>query len=98
MSASDSGNYELLDALADELAARYRRGERPSLKEYLDKYPDLGDDIRALFPALVEIEQVKEDRGEPPPSTSLPALEQVGDYRIVREIGRGGMGVVYEAE
>src|SRR5260370_133931 len=98
MSDPSSAKYELLDRLADELAARYRRGERPALKEYLDKYPDLADDLRALFPALVEIEQVKDDHATPPTGSPQPTLEQVGDYRIVREIGRGGMGVVYEAE
>ena len=50
---------------------------------------------------MVEIEQVKEDHQEAdehaaaPPS---PALQQLGDYRIIREVGKGGMGIVYEAE
>jgi hypothetical protein len=100
MANPGSGNYDRLDFLAEEFAARYRRGERPSLKEYIDRNPELADDIRELFPALAEIEQAEEDRRLPPPSgagTGLP-LRQVGDYRLLCEVGRGGMGVVYEAE
>ncbi|MHB1425069.1 MAG: serine/threonine-protein kinase [Gemmataceae bacterium] len=97
MPAHDPSQCELLDQLAEEFAERYRRGERPPLKEYLDKYPELADDIRTLFPALVEIEEVKEDQGETA-VVETPALRQVGDYHIVREVGRGAMGVVYEAE
>jgi WD40 repeat protein/serine/threonine protein kinase len=90
----------LLTRLADEFAERYRRGERPSLGEYADRYPELADDIRELFPALVDMEQAKEDLGEAETATESPLsrLRQLGDFRILREIGRGGMGVVYEAE
>ena len=99
---SGSGQYARLDQLAEEFAERYRRGERPSLREYTDRYPDLADEIRELFPALVEVEQVEDDRRvEPTGPTTTPGPappRQVGDYRLVREVGRGGMGVGYEAE
>jgi serine/threonine protein kinase/tetratricopeptide (TPR) repeat protein len=101
MPTHDSSQCEVIDRLAEEFAARYRRGERPALQEYLDKYPELAEDIRAVFPALVEMEQVKEDQAEPAASPAVaekPPLRQVGDYRILREVGRGAMGVVYEAE
>jgi WD40 repeat protein len=91
----------LLTRLADEFAARYRRGECPSLAEYVERYPHLAADIREVFPALVEVEQVKEDHHEAAgatPAPTAPALQQLGDFRIVREVGAGGMGVVYEAE
>ena len=43
-------------------AARYRRGERPSLQEYIDRCPDLADEIREMFPALVAVEQADQDQ------------------------------------
>jgi serine/threonine protein kinase/Flp pilus assembly protein TadD len=101
-SASTSGP-DLFNRLADEFAARYRRGERPPISEYTDKYPELADEIRELFPALVAIEQFgggADEATEPRsarPETTKPIPERLGDYRIVREIARGGMGVVYEA-
>ena len=56
---SESEQYDLLDRLAEEFAARFRRGERPALKEYTDRYPELADDIRELFPAMVKVEQAE---------------------------------------
>jgi eukaryotic-like serine/threonine-protein kinase len=99
--SDSSANYVLLTRLADEFAARYRAGERPPLEEYIQRYPELADDIRELFPAMVEIEQVREDHQEAPEHEAVspvPVLEQLGDFRILREVGKGGMGIVYEAE
>jgi serine/threonine protein kinase/WD40 repeat protein len=93
-----------VDVLAEEFAGRLRRGERPSLGEYTEKYPQHAEQIRKVFPALVMMEQLKPvagdltgDLGSAPPEEPV-AQECLGDYRIVREVGRGAMGVVYEAE
>lgn len=49
---------DLFNLLADEFAERYRNGARPPLSESTEKYPDLAEQIRELFPALVAMEQL----------------------------------------
>ncbi len=100
-----------VEQLAESFQARLRRGERPSLEEYVARCPERADDIRELFPALVEMEQLKpgvqaitstpeQPAAEIAPNARpLPAHpERLGDYQILRVIGVGGMGIVYEAE
>jgi serine/threonine protein kinase/WD40 repeat protein len=95
--------FDSMEEAAESFVERYRRGERPALSEYTARYPELAERIRALFPALVMMEKVGSLGGEPGPQGIGAATEgpqvpgQLGEYRLVREIGRGGMGIVYEA-
>ena len=99
MIADSSSDYARFDELAEEFAARYRRGERPNLQEYIDRCPAMAEEIRGLFPAMVEVERVERAFEPPDPSPLTRVLrERLADFRIVGEIGRGGMGVVHEAE
>src|SRR5207245_11236266 len=98
-----SSGREPLEKLAEEFAERFRRGERPALTEYVEKHPELADEIRDLFPALVEMEEMRPAGNQPTgpygraAGIGAPVPEQLGASRILREVSRGGMGVVYEA-
>ncbi len=89
-----------LEVLAEEFATRIRSGEAPQIEEYTAQHPELEREVRDLFPTIEALEQLRQEKRAESGSGSrlaIPRLERLGDLRIVREIGRGGMGVVYEA-
>ncbi len=90
-----SANSELVE----ELFARLERGERIDI-EKIASSPEQAERIRSVLPMMEELASM--DWPTPDPinaAESLPGENPVlGDFRLLRQIGRGGMGVVYEAQ
>lgn len=99
----DDDARQPVEVLCEEFLDRWRRGESPTIDEYAAKYGALKDEIEVVFPAMLAMENVKTDRlarssAGRPVQLQVERLEQLGDYRIIRELGRGGMAIVFEAE
>ena len=89
-----------VEEVAAEFIQRCRDGENPSVQGYAARHPQLAETITALFPTIEALEGVKrEDRKTAARTATTKPLQltELGDFEIVREIGRGGMGIVYEA-
>jgi serine/threonine protein kinase/Flp pilus assembly protein TadD len=84
--------------IADEFTTERKRGARPDPSAYARRYPEFAHIIRQVLSSLdlADLSSWSEAELTDQPAVATPP-RHLGDFRIVREIGRGGMGIVYEA-
>ncbi|MFO0914719.1 MAG: protein kinase [Pirellulales bacterium] len=87
--AEVSAHADAVVRVLDEYLAALKEGQAPSRQELLAQYPQLAGQLEAC---LAGLEFIHTAETQPDPQRRL------GDFRIVREVGRGGMGAVFEAE
>jgi serine/threonine protein kinase/Flp pilus assembly protein TadD len=88
----DGALDSLVGQVADEFLHRQQQGENPDIEEYTARYPDAAPILRNVLASLRLIDQ------SAPPAAEEVVSGTLGDFHLLREVGRGGMGIVYEAE
>jgi serine/threonine protein kinase/Flp pilus assembly protein TadD len=88
-------------ALLEEVANKCLAGEAIDWPAYERDHPEHVQELRQLMPAIQAVADLSRSaiNGDAASITPVDAVEgTLGDFRILREVGRGGMGIVYEAE
>ena len=82
--SADRAERHPLDLLADEFLDRLRRGEHPSISEYVTRHPELAEDIQSVFPTLAVLEKGGEGLqsvSADPVSQAMP--QHIGEYALL---------------
>src|SRR5262245_20709446 len=88
-----SGKDMRVGAILDEYLRALEAGNAPDRERLLARYPEVAEELKA---ALRGLDLVRDLAGERQADADVG--RSLGDYRLLREVGRGGMAVVYEAE
>ena len=94
----ETGTQSQLAEILDEFTECVLRGEDPDVEQFAIRYPEIADQVRQLLTTMLAVREMSDVDVLGEGIEGHPDRRSLGDFRIRREVGRGGMGIVYEAD
>lgn len=97
----ESSARDPMEEIASLYLDKLRQGDTIDLDDFVNDYPKIAGDLKDFLSLVCAMEDWKAEKELQVVKTPMPDefdIQQLGECKILREIARGGMGVIFEAE